>query len=367
MIEILRTAYDPAVLLAGSGLVVGLLFGIVAELTGFCTRAAIVETMDGNGGAPRTRVVQYLAALFAAVAITQGLASAGMLDVAKSHYLATPVNVGALVVGGFAFGVGMILANGCPGRHLVLLGSGSARSLLTLTVIGLASYATQRGLLAYPRIGVESLAPKAAPPAALADLIGVPSVALVVAMLVLIAVGVFRIGRRTGIVAIIGGGAVGVVIGLGWWATGHLAVDEFEPARPVSISFTAPIGEAIMYAMIATGETLRFPVMLVAGVVAGALFSSLASGRFKARGFTSEFGVLRYGAGAVLMGFGAVLALGCNMGQALTGLSTLATGSLIATVAIIAGAAATLLLERRQAMGRQPGGMADAARGPRQN
>jgi uncharacterized membrane protein YedE/YeeE len=352
MIESLRAAYDPAILLIASGLVVGLLFGIIAEVTAFCTRAAIVETIDARPGAPRIRLTQYLAALLVAVVATQWLALSGTVDIAKSLYWSVPVNVVTLVVGGLAFGVGMILANGCPGRHLVLLATGSARSLLTLTVIGLAAYATQRGLLAYPRIGLEGLAPKLTPAVGLPELIGVPQIALAVGLSAGLAGAVVWFGRRAGLAAVARGLAVGAVIGLGWWATGYVAADEFgASARPASISFTAPIGETIMFAMIATGESFKFPVALVVGVIGGALVSALVGGRFKARGFPTEFGVVRYGIGALLMGFGAVLALGCNMGQALTGLSTLATGSVIATVAIVAGAWGTIVVERRLAEG----------------
>lgn len=347
MIESLRASYDPAVLLVAGGLVVGLLYGIVAEITAFCTRAAIVETLDRSPDKPRVRLVQYLAALLSAIAITQWLSMAGLVDVSQSLYWTTPLNLVTLTVGGLLFGAGMVLANGCPGRHLVLMATGSARSLLTLTVIGIAAYATLRGVLAYPRIGLEGLSPPPSLPVGLAQLTGVPPHVLASIVLLALSAAIFWLGRRAGAAAVVGGLAIGGVIGLGWFATGYIAHNEFEPARPASISFTAPIGETIMFMMIATGETLRFPVALVGGVLAGALASSLVFGRFKVRGFTSEFAVVRYGIGAVLMGFGAVLALGCNMGQALTGLSTLATGSLVATLAIIGGAWLTIAAERR--------------------
>jgi uncharacterized protein len=360
MIESLRAAYDPAVLLLASGLVIGLLYGVVAELTAFCFRAAVVETMDGTPdgkpGAPPIRLTQYLAALLVALAITQWLALSGTVDVAKSIYLALPVNIVTLIVGGLAFGAGMILANGCPGRHLVLLASGSARSLLTITVVGVAALATQRGLLAYPRIGLEGLAPKAVIPVGLPELIGVPHVALALGLCLALAAALVWFARKAGMGAVVGGAAVGVVIALGWWATGYFATNEFDPVRPASISFTAPIGDTLMYAMIATGDTVKFPVVLVAGVLLGAFVSALIGGRFQPRGFPTEFGVVRYGIGATLMGFGAVLALGCNTGQALTGLSTMATGSVIATLAIVAGAVGMIVLQRRSAASavRQP-------------
>jgi hypothetical protein len=349
LVESLRAAADPATLLLASGLAVGLLFGLLAETTAFCTRAAIVETLDRAPGRPRVRLTQYLAALLVALAATQALVITGTVDLMTSLYWSVPVDPVPLVVGGLAFGVGMVLANGCPGRHLVLMASGSARSLLVLTVLGLAAYATLRGVLAYPRIGLEGLSDHPAVPTTLAGLTGIPATALTVAVGMLLAVGVLVLAHRAGSRAVLGGAAIGAVIGLGWWTTGHLAVDEFTPARPVSLSFTAPIGETLMYLLIATGDTVRFPVTLVAGVVLGALVSAVVSGRFHVRGFPTELSVLRYGGGAVLMGFGAVLALGCNIGQGLTGLATLATGSVIATAAIVTGAVLTIAIERRRA------------------
>jgi uncharacterized membrane protein YedE/YeeE len=347
MIESLRAAYDVPVLLVASGFVVGLLFGIVAEITGFCTRAAIVETLDRSPGKVRTRLVQYLAALLTAVLIAQALHLTTTVDLSKSLYWTVPVNIVALTVGGIAFGIGMVLANGCPGRHLVLMSTGSARSLLTLTVLGIASYATLRGVLAYPRIGLEGLSPRGIIPAGLPQLLGIPAHIFAGVVVIALTGGVVWLMRRTGVGAVIGGIAVGGVIGLGWWATGYFAVSEFDPARPASISFTAPIGETVMYIMIATGESVKFNVALVMGVLAGALLGAVVGRRFEVRGFTTELSVLRYGGGAVLMGFGAVLALGCNMGQSLTGLSTLSTGSLIATISIVAGACLMIALDRR--------------------
>lgn len=347
IIENLRAAYDAPILLVISGFVVGALFGVVAEMTGFCTRAAIVESLDRSPGKSRLRLTQYLAALFAAIAIAQFLSLSGTVDLTKSLYWSVPVNIVTLVVGGVLFGIGMILANGCPGRHLVLMSTGSARSLLTLTVLGLASYATVRGILAYPRIGLEGLGSKVAVTVGLPQLLGIPQQGVAIVVLLVLLAGIVWLGLKTGVRTVVGGLAVGAIIGLGWWATGYFAVSDFEPARPASISFTAPIGETIMYLMIATGETLKFNVALVGGVLVGALASAVVGRRFEVRGFTTELSVLRYGGGAVLMGFGAVLALGCNMGQSLTGLSTLATGSLIATLAIIAGACLMIALERR--------------------
>ena len=161
------------------------------------------------------------------------------------------------------------------------------------------------------------------------------AIAAGVVLLLIAGALVFRAGSR----AFIAGALVGLLVAAGWAATGILGFDEFDPAQLSSLTFTAPVGESIQFLMIATGDTLRFSIMLVAGVLVGAFLSGLVGGRLAVTGFQSEGAPLRYALGGALMGFGGVTAMGCSMGQGLSGVSTLATGSIIALVAIVAGAA----------------------------
>jgi uncharacterized protein len=136
--------------------------------------------------------------------------------------------------------------------------------------------------------------------------------------------------------------AVGLLIAAGWVATGYLGVDDFNPTPVTSLTFIAPIAEALQYAMLSTGSTLNFGIATVGGVFAGSLATALLTGRFHWEGYQSPRHMLRSAGGAALMGAGGVLAFGCSIGQGLTGLSTLALASFVAVAGILVGTAAGL-------------------------
>ncbi|MCA8967612.1 MAG: YeeE/YedE family protein, partial [Planctomycetes bacterium] len=140
---------EPRDLLLGGALLVGVVFGLVARLTGFCFRSALLETLARR---PGRQVAAWVAALAVAVAGTQALVLAGVVDLAGSIYLATTIAWGGLVVGGLLFGAGMMLTRGCGARHVVLAAGGNLRSWIVLATLGVAAYATLRGILALPRV-----------------------------------------------------------------------------------------------------------------------------------------------------------------------------------------------------------------------
>lgn len=341
MITSLQEAYGASALALAGGTLVGMAFGWIAEASGFCLRSAVVESARFDAGRDVTarpyKTVQFAVAIAAATAATQLLVYAGILDLGRAAAVASPLNVTALIAGGLAFGVGMVLARGCVGRLLVLSATGNLRAVATLLIIAVTAYATMRGALSYARTGLESLGPSI-DQATLASATGLnPAViaGIVVASLV---AAIVVLARRTGWKAIAIGAAIGSLIGAAWFVTGVLAFDEFEPKPPAAISFTAPVAETLQYVMIATGDSLRYTIALVAGVLVGAFASASVGGRLRLQGFLSETAPLRYAAGGLLMGFGGVTAMGCTVGQGLSGVSTLAIGPFIALAAIIAGA-----------------------------
>jgi hypothetical protein len=141
---------------------------------------------------------------------------------------------------------------------------------------------------------------------------------------------------------VVAGVMVGLLIAAGWYATGYLGADEFNPVPVASLTFVAPIADALQYVMLSTGSTLNFGIATVGGVLLGSLVTALATGRFHLEGYQSPQHMLRSAGGAALMGIGGVMALGCSVGQGLTGLSTLAFASFIAVAGILLGAAAGL-------------------------
>jgi uncharacterized protein len=128
----------------------------------------------------------------------------------------------------------------------------------------------------------------------------------------------------------------------GWYVSGYLGADDFNPAPVTSLTFIAPIADALQYVMLSTGSTLNFGIVTVFGVFAGSLATALLTGRFHLEGYASPRHMLRSAGGAALMGIGGVMAFGCSVGQGLTGLSTLALASFVAVAGILLGTAAGL-------------------------
>jgi hypothetical protein len=134
----------------------------------------------------------------------------------------------------------------------------------------------------------------------------------------------------------------GLVIGLatvaGWWVTGVLAVDDFNPSAPLaSVTLVAPVGDGLQYLMTFTGATINFGIAVAGGIIAGSFLTALACGTFRIESFSDRDDLIRHLSGAALMGLGGVLALGCTIGQGVTGMSTLALGSVIAWLSILGG------------------------------
>ncbi len=340
-------------LLAGA-LLIGLAFGVIARLSGFCFRSALVEAVERR---PGRQLAAWIGALTAAVAGTQGLAAAGVVDLSGSIYLTRSVAWGGLALGGLLFGAGMMLTRGCGARHLVLAAGGNLRSLVVLLALGLTAYATLRGILALPRTWITGVASAdvAAPDqgviALLAHGLGVAAdgVPWLVPVVLVAAAGLAlaRTRWRSPVGSSVAAGAlIGLLVPAGWYVTGVLGYDDFEPVRLESLTFTAPVGNAIQYLLTYTGAQADFGIAAVGGVLAGALVTALATRDLRAEGFDGAPPLARYLLGGSMMGFGGVLALGCTIGAGLSGVSTLSAGSLLATGCIVAGAVLALRFAR---------------------
>jgi len=144
---------------------------------------------------------------------------------------------------------------------------------------------------------------------------------------------------------ILAGVSIGLIITAGWYITGVMGFDDFEPVRLESFTFIAPTGESLMYLQTFTGSTISFGVAAVAGIILGSFLYVIFTGKFRLETFSDREDMIRHVLGGVYMGFGGVLALGCTIGQGVTGMSTLATGSLIALVSIVFGSALTMKVQ----------------------
>jgi uncharacterized protein len=330
-----------------SGLLIGLAYGAVGLLSGFC----LLSGLRGWWARGDSRLIRtYALALGVAIVAAQLLAARGIVDLGKSIYLQPSFSAPLMFAGGLLFGYGMVLANGCGSRALVLLGRGNLRSFVVVIVLGISAEMTLKGLIAPARIAAlqfTQITPKIVSLPALLSMLGLPAAfartlaaSVIAGALIIFAFAHPPFQRAWGQIA--AGIAVGFLVAAGWFATGYLGADDFNPAPVTSLTFIAPIADAVQYAMLSTGLTLNFGITVVAGVFAGSLVTALVTRRFQWEGFSSPRHMLRSIGGAALMGAGGAMAYGCSVGQGLTGLSTLALASFVAVAGILLGTAAGL-------------------------
>ena len=324
------------------GLALGLALGYVARRGRFCTLGAIEDAVYG---ADTRRLRMWLLALAVAIAGTHALELFTELDLTKSIYTSPRLEWGGLVIGGLLFGLGMALVGTCGMGTLLRLGGGDLRSFLVFLVMAVTAMMTLRGATGLLRVQlIEPLTTQLPGLASqrLSDVLGLGgvaagvlafSIAAAIAIMALMQPGFIRSYRY-----VLTGVAVGAIIVLGWWATGVVGFDAFESRRVESFTFVAPLGETVLYAMLTTALQPDFPIGAVVGVIAGAFIAAKTSGQFRWEVPDGAAEMRRHLLGAFLMGFGGVTALGCTVGQGLTGVSTLAVGSVLAILSIVVGA-----------------------------
>jgi uncharacterized membrane protein YedE/YeeE len=327
--------------------VIGLVFGAVDLVSGFCLTNGLRQWWTKGDG----RLVRSFAlALAVAIAGTQILAWRGLVDLTQSIYLQPSFSAPLILVGGVLFGYGMVAANACASRALVLLARGNLRSLVVVVTVAVTAEITLKGLIAPPRLTVlhwtQTTLASISVPAFLAafglDDAAARAASAGAASLALIAFAFSSAAFRQAKGLIAAGIIIGLLIPTGWFTTGFLGADPFNPSPVASLTFVAPLSDTLQYVMLSTGSTLSFGIAVVAGVLLGSFITALITRRFELQGFTSPRHMLRSLGGATLMGIGGALDYGCSIGQGLTGLSTLAVPSILAATGILLGAAAAL-------------------------
>ncbi|RAU20578.1 YeeE/YedE family protein [Paramagnetospirillum kuznetsovii] len=338
----------PVTTIVGAGaFVAGTLFGWTAQKTNFCTMGAISDIVF-MGDWRRFRA--WMLAVAVALAGTQILHLTGTINIGKSIYLTPNFGWAGAILGGLMFGFGMTMGGGCGNKTLVRIGGGNLKSVVVFLVLGFFSYMTLRGLIALGRIQLEASNINLADlgfatqglPDIVAKLTGLSAQTARVALTAVIGGGLaawcFKDSEFRGSSHdVVGGLVIGLMVVAGWAVSGVLGADEFDPAPLSSFTFVAPIGGALQYLMSFTGATIDFGVAAVGGVIFGAFLAAKASGKFQWESFAGTDDMLRHLVGAALMGTGGVLALGCTVGQGITGMSTLALSAPIALAAIVFG------------------------------
>ncbi len=364
MNEITPAQLIPYVL--GGSFALAFVFGAVGNKTNFCTMGAVSDWVNmGDTG----RLRMWLLAIAVAILGANGLHLAGAIDLSKSLYQTPNFTWLSYLVGGFLFGVGMTLGSGCGSKTLIRMGGGNLKSVVVFLVIGITAYMTLKGLFGAFRVGVLEkasvvLATGQDLPSLLAGPLGASKVMLVAVFSVGIALALMGFifssrDFRASFDNVLGGVVVGLVVVGAWYVSGHIGHLEEDPntlqeafvgtnsGRMEAFSFVAPLAYTLEYLMLWTDKSrvLTFGIVSAIGVVAGSAVYAMASRTFRWEGFRDAEDTATHLIGAVLMGFGGVTALGCTIGQGISGLSTLALGSILTFVAIIAGSAFTMKLQ----------------------
>ena len=322
--------FDVRSLYVLTGLVVGCLYGSFAQATAFCVRRGISDLAEGKGGATLTG---WFGAILVALPMTQWMIVDGHLETSQTVYFPEALSWWTTLIGAIAFGIGMMLTRGCPARLLVLGATGNLRAWFGLLVIGVSGYATFKGLIAEPRVELQQIATLELPMDSV--LLLIPGLEWPLIGLATAVFGFFAL--RHGLNRnLLGGLLVGFLVAGAWSTTSVLGSDDFDPMAPMSLSFVAPVGEAITYLQLASGLEPSFNVTLVLGVLLGSFVSSSLRGEFRLKSFESASDHARYFLGAVMMGVGGILALGCNTGQGITGLATGSMWSILVTTVVFA-------------------------------
>ena len=339
LVPLIDTLGENGAALAG-GAALGLIFGIAAQRSAFCTRSAVLGLVNGTGLKP---LATWATGFAAAILGVQLLLWAGLIDVAETRFFSTAQSLSGALIGGALFGLGMVLARGCVSRHLVLASSGNLRAAVTILIIAATGLATYSGILVPLRDSIGALASTA--DIGGNDLLaqaGLPQGAGVVAGLVLAAIALSLVFvARLSPARALGGLLVGLAVVGGWYFTHALSTQVFEPIQAESLSFIRPL--ATTSELAAGGEEAGFGLDqgVLLGTIAGALLAALLSGTFRIEGFRTAGAapLWRYVSGAVLMGFGGILAVGCTIGAGFTGGSVLAISSLAGLASMIGAAA----------------------------
>ncbi|MCE4226490.1 YeeE/YedE family protein [Methylobacterium sp. C25] len=336
---------EPHLVRAVLGLLIGSVLGYAARRGGFCTLGALEDAVYGKD----TRRLRAWALAIAVAMVGVHILNLEGLELHRTLYASPQLELGPLVLGGLTFGFGMALVGNCAFGNLLRLGGGDLKALVTLLVAAVSAVMAMRGLTALVR--VVAIDPLSIPMPdgrfqLLPDLLGVgrtASMMFAIACACLLTIyaladGALRKDRKLTAAAV----AIGLCVTAGWWATGFAGFDSFGTDRPVSLSFARPVGDTMLFAMLASGMQVDFGIASVMGVLLGAFVEARQARHFRWEAPDDASELRRHIFGAFLMGTGGITALGCTIGQGVTGIATLSIGSAIALASIAAGGRAGL-------------------------
>ena len=337
MLDILGEANAAALI----GLIGGIALGLAARIGRFCTLGAIEDLLYSSDD---RRVRMWGLAIGTAIITTHFAMSSGALNASDTAYLDRIWNPVATVLGGLMFGYGMALSGNCGYGALARLGGGDLRSFVIVIVMGLSAYFVMSGPLAATRVWLFPAELGASTPQGISQFLEAsfnvtPAVSGLAIGGAILAASLSSQKMRRSPKHVFWGVIVGLAITSGWIGTAWIDANGFA-AEPIQThTFAAPIGDTILYGMTASGTALSFSVGSVVGVLLGACFGSFSKGHFRWEACEDPRELRRQILGAAIMGAGAVLAVGCSIGQGISAFSVLAFSAPLTFVAIFAGAA----------------------------
>jgi hypothetical protein len=333
------------------GLGGGLVLGLAARLGDFCTLGALEAAAYGRD---QKRMRLWGVVLAVAILATQFGAAAGLIDLRATIYHQFEWNVLGSIIGGLVFGYGMALAGNCGFGALVRFGGGDLRSLVVVVVMGIFGFVALSGPLAPLRIALFPQVEAVGPQGIVHDLgqLGLSPVIVIAGIAAALLVwALAHPGLRSSPKSIAWGVAAGLAVAWCFWGTSWLAVESMGEVAVEGPSYTAPVGRTLMYFMTSTAGGITFSVGSVIGVMLGALIGSIRRGLFRWEACEDPRELGRQVGGAALMGIGGVVAMGCSVGQGITGFATLSWSGPVTLGAIAVGA---LIGLRRLIAGYEP-------------
>jgi uncharacterized membrane protein YedE/YeeE len=335
-----------------AGLVAGVVLGLSARLGDFCTLGALESALYGDD---QRRLRLWGVVLAVAIFGTYLGSSLGFIDISGSIYHQIAWDPAASIFGGLLFGYGMAMAGNCGFGALVRFGGGDLRSLVVVVVMGVFAFVALSGPLAPLRIALFAQTDATGPQGianAVQGLTGLPPLLTAGAIaLGLLAWALAHQGLRRSPRQLAWGVAAGLAVVWSFMATSWLASASFGEVQVEGLSFTAPLGRTLIWLMTSTAGGVSFSVGTVCGVLVGAFAGSLWRGLFRWEACEDPRELGRQVSGAAMMGVGGVVALGCSVGQGVSGFATLAWSGPVTLAAIGLGAVIGL---RRLIGGFQP-------------
>lgn len=333
--------YGEGAVLAAGGAVIGLFFGFFAQRSKFCLRAAVIDFWHGHF---KDKLSIWLLAFSAAVMATQALVLWGGLDSSAARQIAARGSLSGAIIGGLLFGIGMILTRGCASRLLILSANGNLRALLSGLIFAVVAQSSLSGALMPVRIAVgEWSILEGGPGRDLLALSGTGHVTGLVIGLLCLAIAIYFLKRSASksVMVWVGGIGTGLSVAAAWGFTQWVASNSFEPIQIQGLTFSGPSAEWLMRVLQSPAPKIGFEFGLLPGVFLGSFLGAMAGKEFKLEGFKDGYGMRRYIVGAVLMGFGSMLAGGCAIGAGVTGGAIFALTAWVTLLGMWVGAGLT--------------------------